>query len=39
MTVPLTTRDPELQLAVVDAKGERDSTEYLLPLIIRWTST
>jgi maltose alpha-D-glucosyltransferase / alpha-amylase len=37
MTVPMTARDPELQLAVVDAKGERDSAEYLLPLIIRWT--
>jgi maltose alpha-D-glucosyltransferase/alpha-amylase len=36
MTIPLTTRDPELQLAVVEAKTGREVALYLLPLIIRW---
>jgi maltose alpha-D-glucosyltransferase / alpha-amylase len=36
MTIPLTTRDPELQLAVVEAKTGREAALYLLPLIIRW---
>jgi maltose alpha-D-glucosyltransferase/alpha-amylase len=37
MTIPLTTRDAELQLAVVEAKTGREAALYLLPLIIRWT--
>src|SRR4029079_6502341 len=36
MTIPLTTRDAELQLAVVEAKTGREAALYLLPLIIRW---
>jgi maltose alpha-D-glucosyltransferase/alpha-amylase len=37
MTVPLARRDPEFELAIIETKGERETAQYVLPLIIRWT--
>jgi maltose alpha-D-glucosyltransferase/alpha-amylase len=34
--IPLATTDPELGLALVEAKGRREPAVYLLPLTIRW---
>jgi maltose alpha-D-glucosyltransferase/alpha-amylase len=35
--IPLATTDPELGLALVEAKGHRERAVYALPLVIRWT--
>jgi maltose alpha-D-glucosyltransferase/alpha-amylase len=37
MSVPLATRDPELELAIVEVSTGRETAYYVLPLIIRWT--
>jgi maltose alpha-D-glucosyltransferase / alpha-amylase len=37
MSVPLSTRDPELELAVAEVTTARETAYYVLPLIIRWT--
>jgi maltose alpha-D-glucosyltransferase/alpha-amylase len=37
MSVPLSTPDPELELAVVEVATARETSYYVLPLIIRWT--
>jgi maltose alpha-D-glucosyltransferase/alpha-amylase len=34
--IPLAAGDPGISLAVIEAKGERDTSNYLLPLTIRW---
>jgi maltose alpha-D-glucosyltransferase/alpha-amylase len=36
-TMPLATADPELGLALIEAKGRHETATYLLPLTIRWT--
>jgi maltose alpha-D-glucosyltransferase/alpha-amylase len=36
-TMPLATADPELGLALIEAKGRHEAATYLLPLTIRWT--
>jgi maltose alpha-D-glucosyltransferase / alpha-amylase len=36
-TMPLATVDPELGLALIEAKGRHEAATYLLPLTIRWT--
>jgi maltose alpha-D-glucosyltransferase/alpha-amylase len=35
--MPLATADPELGLALIEAKGRHETATYLLPLTIRWT--
>jgi maltose alpha-D-glucosyltransferase/alpha-amylase len=35
-TVPLKAGDPGMELALVEAKGKRDASCYLLPLTIKW---
>jgi maltose alpha-D-glucosyltransferase/alpha-amylase len=35
-TIPLQSGDPGLQLALVEGKGKRDTSCYLLPLTIKW---
>jgi maltose alpha-D-glucosyltransferase/alpha-amylase len=36
-TIPLATADPELGLALIEAKGRHETATYLLPLTVRWT--
>jgi maltose alpha-D-glucosyltransferase/alpha-amylase len=36
-TIPLATADPELGLALIEAKGRHETAAYLLPLTIQWT--
>jgi maltose alpha-D-glucosyltransferase/alpha-amylase len=36
-TIPLTSTDPEIGFAIVEAKGCRPTANYLLPLAIKWT--
>ena len=36
-TVPLTAADPDRGLALLEAKGKRETANYLLPLTIKWT--
>jgi maltose alpha-D-glucosyltransferase/alpha-amylase len=35
-TIPLKSGDPGLELALIEAKGKRDASCYLLPLSIKW---
>jgi maltose alpha-D-glucosyltransferase/alpha-amylase len=35
-TIPLATADPELGLALIEAKGRHETATYLLPLTIQW---
>jgi maltose alpha-D-glucosyltransferase/alpha-amylase len=35
--IPLGTTDPELGLALIEAKGRREPATYIVPLAIRWT--
>jgi maltose alpha-D-glucosyltransferase/alpha-amylase len=35
--MPLASADPELGLALIEAKGRREAATYLLPLTIEWT--
>jgi maltose alpha-D-glucosyltransferase / alpha-amylase len=37
MSVPLATRDPELELAIVEVTTAKETGYYVLPLTIRWT--
>ena len=36
-TVPLAAADPDRGLALLEAKGKRETANYLLPLTIKWT--
>src|SRR5262249_50729768 len=36
-TVPLVAANPDLGVALLEAKGKRETANYLLPLTIKWT--
>ena len=36
-TIPLAAADPDRGLALLEAKGKRETANYLLPLTIKWT--
>jgi len=36
-TIPIVATDPDLGVALLEAKGKRETANYLLPLTIKWT--